>query len=249
MKKRGKKIKLSQSLSFNAKAAGFTIWFAYLYIIVEIFYKVRIEKVPCTFEVILLFLIFAIYGILSKLFSGYQLPCDHKGNPLPTGKIKADKRKRNSFYRRSALIYAFVFLFISIIAFSSSSLLSNVNVSSQLFFDTDMPNFVLAVIISVIFFPLIYIFAYMIEFLWYEYKVSVYNEIMEEKAEEEARHRELLLKVEEEIANEALAEPVPKKRGRPKKVDTDMVAAAAVVSAEAPKRRGRPAKSASTTKE
>ncbi len=248
MKKRGFKIDLSRLLKIkpiklkwvklSPKASAITLCFTYLYIIAEIFYKVKIERISCTWEIILLFLIFSVYGILKKLFSNEELPCDHKGSPLPTGDSKKEKRRRNTFYKKSALIYSAIFAVISTIAFSCSSLLSNVNVSSQLFFDTELPNFILAVIISVIFLPIIYIFAYMIEYLWYEYKISVYNEIMAEKEEEENRRREILLKIQQEIEAEKSSEP-PKRRGRPRKVVNEEIKEP---TETAPKRRGRPPK-------
>lgn len=243
MKKRGFNFKLSLHSNFNSKATVFTLGFTYLYLIAEIVYKVKVERTPCTWEIILLFLIFSVYGIFRKLFSKEDLPLDHSGSPLPYGSSKKDKKKRNSFYKKSALIYSAIFAVVSTVAFSCSSLLSNVNVSSQLFSDTPLPNFILAVIMSVIFMPIVYIFAYMIEFLWYEYKITMYREMMEEKEEEEARHRAILQKLlEEEKKKEEASAPAPKKRGRPRKV----VSEETEKPANPPRRRGRPSKNTET---
>ncbi len=215
-----KKINLSplplfKRLKLNFKASAITLCFTYLYLIAEIIYKVKFEKAGCTWEIILLFLIFSVYGILKKLFNTDQLPCDNDGNPLPTGDSPVDKKKRNAFYKKSALIYSAIFAVITTIACSCSSLLSNVDIGEQLFFNSKLPDFILAAIISIIFLPIIYIFAYFIEHLWYEYKLSVYNELIEQEEAEEKRHKAILLKLQQELKEES--KPAPKRRGRPPK--------------------------------
>lgn len=233
MKKCGFKFNFALPKKLNAKASTYTLVFTYIYLIAEIIYKVKIEKTSCTWELLLLFFIFSLYGILRKLFSKGEFPCDLSGAPLPSDDDEISKKKRTSFYKKSAIIYSAIFAVITTIAFSCSSLLSNVNVTSELFFDSNLPNFFLAVIISVIFIPIIFIFAYMIEYLWYEYKISVYNE-MKKKEEEQ---RELLLKLREQAKAEATSS-APKKRGRPKKEDSEN-------TDSTPKRRGRPPKKTS----
>ena len=47
-------------VSHDGKAALFTLGFAYVYLLVEIIYKFKRERVVCTWELVLLFLLFAV---------------------------------------------------------------------------------------------------------------------------------------------------------------------------------------------
>jgi hypothetical protein len=195
-KKRAKQaIKNSSNL-----AALYTLLFCYLFIIAEITYKIKVLHEVCTWEVIFLFLIPAVYGIFVKLFSKSEIPLDHKGNPLPTGNAKADKKQRNKFYRFNSLIYALIFAIVLAIGFLSSSLVSNVNFGSELLFDKELPNFIFGAIFSVILFPIVYFATYMVEYVWYEYKISQYNllVLIREEAEKEEKPQA------EETANEEI---------------------------------------------
>jgi|GEM_PF-6546551 len=243
MKIRGLKFDFSFPVKLDYKASAFTLCFAFIYIIAEIIYKVKFEKISCTWEIILLFLILFSYGFLRKIFDKQELPTDCNLNPLPNGYSKQDKRIRAEFYKKSALIYSAIFSVIIFIAFSCSSILSNVNIYSQIFGDFNLPNIILAVIVALISLPIAYIFSYMIEYLWYEYKISVYNEELEIKREIEERHKAILLKLKEEAkAEKVAAEPI-KKRGRPRKAaSSESVVKSVEEVPAAPKRRGRPPK-------
>lgn len=195
MNKNGKNKKRSVSAerSSNGKAALFTLGFCYLFVIAEITYKIKVAGEVCTWEIILLFLMLSVYGIFQKLFSKSEIPLNFKGEPLPTGYTKPEKKERNSFYRINALIYSVIFAVILVIAFISSSLVSNVNIGSELLFDTEMPNFVFGLILAAILSPIFYLVSLMIEFVWYEYKISQYNLLViirEEKAKEDEEENE-----------------------------------------------------------
>lgn len=182
-KKRAKKaLKNSSNL-----AALYTLGFSYLFIIAEITYKIKVLHEVCTWEVILLFVIPAIYGIFTKLFSKSEIPLDMKGEPLPIGNTKPEKKQRNRFYRLNAFIYALIFAIVLTIGFWSSSNLNSVNIGSELFFDFELPNFVFGLIISAILFPIVYLATVMVEYVWYEYKISQYNllVLIREEAEQE----------------------------------------------------------------
>ncbi len=190
MNKNGKNKKRSVSAerSSNGKAALFTLGFCYLFVIAEITYKIKVAGEVCTWEIILLFLMLSVYGIFQKLFSGSEVPRNLKGEPLPTGYTKPEKKERNAFYRINALIYSVIFAVILVIAFISSSMVSNVNIGSELLFDTELPNFVFGIILAAVLFPIFYLVSLMVEFVWYEYKVSQYNLLIiirEEKLNEE----------------------------------------------------------------
>lgn len=249
MKKRGKSKKFSFSFNLgnNSKAAVFTLSFVFLYLIAEIVYKVKIERQTCTWEIILLFLIFSVYEVFKKLFAKGEIPKDFKGKPLPVSNERSDKKARNRFYKKSALLYTVIFGAVTTLAFSSSSLLSNVNIGSELFFDIEIPNVIFSMLVAVVFMPIVYIFAYIIEFLWHEYKISLYKELLAIKEEQAKKERELLLLVQEETkALEAAAAP-KKRRGRPPKAkaeDNEAKEITAQAPVQAPKRRGRPPKSA-----
>lgn len=193
MIKKGKNTKrpVSAVTSSNGKAALFTLGFCYLFVIAEITYKIKVAGEVCTWEIILLFLMLSVYGLFQKLFSGSDVPRDLKGEPLPTGYTKPEKKKRSAFYRLNALIYSVIFAVILAVAFISSSMVSNVNIGSELLFDTELPNFVFGIILSAIIFPIFYLVSLMVEYVWYEYKISQYNLLVvirqeqEEKAEAE----------------------------------------------------------------
>lgn len=195
MNKNGKNKKRSVSVtaSSNGKAALFTLGFCYLFIIAEITYKIKIAGEVCTWEIILLFLMLSVYGIFQKLFSGSEVPRDFKGDLLPTGYTKPEKKKRNAFYRINALIYSVIFAIALVVAFVSSSMASNVNIGSELIFDTELPNFVFGVIMAAILFPIFYGVCLTVEYVWYEYKISQYNLLViirEEKMIEEETQNE-----------------------------------------------------------
>ncbi len=171
-----KKKRVKQALNNSSNlAALYTLAFCCLFIIVEITYKIKVLREVCSWEVILLFLIPAVYGIFKKLFSKSEIPLDIKGEPLPTGNTKQDKKERNRFYRLNAFIYALIFAIILSIGFLSSSMVSNVNISSELFFDNELPNFLFGIIFSAILFPIVYLATVTVEYVWYEYKISQYN--------------------------------------------------------------------------
>lgn len=188
MNKKVKNKQGSVAMSNNGKAAIFTLGFCYLFVIAEITYKIKVAHEVCTWEIILLFLMLSVYGIFQKLFSKSEVPLDFKGNPLPTGYTKPEKKTRNAFYRLNALIYAVIFAVVVAVAFISSSMISNVNIGSELLFDTELPNFVFGIIAAVILFPIVYLFSLMVEYVWYEYKISQYNTLViirEEQANKE----------------------------------------------------------------
>lgn len=225
------KMPVKLNMSNDGKAALFTLAFVYLFIIAEIIYKVKIERKTCTMEIILLFLIFSVFGIFKKLFSKAVLPTDLNGNPLPHGYSKEEKKVRSIAYRKSALIYSLVFAFINTVAFSCNSAINNVNVAEELFFENGFPSFLFAIIVSAVFTPIVFLFAYIIESLWYEYKISLYNEMLERKKQEQE-----LLKALIEKQRKTEQKPAPKKRGRPPKEKQEPVADTI------PKKRGRPPK-------
>lgn len=177
MNKNGKQKKrsVSTAISSNGKAALFTLGFCYLFVIAEITYKIKVAGEVCTWEVILLFLMLSVYGIFQKLFSGSEIPLNFKGEPLPTGSSKAEKKERNAFYRINSLIYSVIFSVILVVAFISSSIVSNVNIGSELFFNAEIPNLVFGIILAAIIFPIFYLISLTVEFVWYEYKISQYN--------------------------------------------------------------------------
>ncbi len=247
-----------KNISINGKASFLTLAFVYIYLICEIVYKVKISKEICTWEIVMLFLVFSVYGIFNKLFSKAEIPLDFNGNPLTIGTSKRDKKKRNSFYIKSALIYSAVFAIVNTIAFWSSSTVNFVNIAAE-FFDKDISNFSSGLIFSLILFPIVYIFAYMIEYVWNEYKISAYNAIQKVKAEEallkaqekEKAEKEALEK-EKELINEMISiriEELKAKKTTTRKTKTAKEIEAKETDTVSPpvKRRGRPPKNTATT--
>ena len=205
-KDRTKKRSVSASTSNNGKAALFTLGFCYLFVIAEITYKIKVAGEICTWEIILLFLMLAVYGIFQKLFSKSEVPLNLNGEPLPIGYTKPDKRERSRFYHLNALIYTVIFSVVLVVAFLNSSLISNVNIGAELFFEKEVPNFVLGLILALILFPVFYFMSLMVEYVWYEYKISQYNLLVvirkEQKEAEEQTEEE-----KEQPAEEPKAEP------------------------------------------
>lgn len=187
---KNKKRSVSDGTSGNGKAALFTLGFCYLFVIAEITYKVKVAGEVCTWEIILLFLMISVYGLFQKLFSKTEVPLNFKGEPLPTGYTKPEKKKRNAFYRINALIYSVIFCVILAFAFISSSVVSNVNIGSELIFSTELPNSVFGLIVAAIFFPVFYVLSVTVEFVWYEYKISQYNFLVIIRQEHEKEEKE-----------------------------------------------------------
>ncbi len=175
-------------VSHDGKAALFTLGFAYVYLLVEIIYKFKRERVVCTWELVLLFLLFAVFGFLKKLFSETAVPCSFDGTPLPAGDSQEDKAIRNQHYKKSALLYALVFSTVTLLATSVSSNIHSVNLGIELFFDTEVPNFILAFIVSAILFGVVYLLAYMIDYLWYEERLSALQNQEEQTLDELMSH-------------------------------------------------------------
>lgn len=231
-----------KNVSINGKASFLTLAFVYLYLICEIVYKIKVSKEICTWEIVMLFLVFSVYGIFNKLFSKTEIPLDFNGNPLTIGTSKKDKKTRNSFYIKSALIYSAVFVIVNTIAFWSSSTVNFVNIAAE-FFDKDVSNFFSGLIFSLVLFPFVYAFAYMIEYVWNEYKISAYNAIQKIKAEDallEAQAKEKAekeaLEKEKELINEMISKRLDElKSKKTVKEETNTVSPPV-------KRRGRPPK-------
>lgn len=204
MNKNGKNKKrpVSSVTSSNGKAALFTLGFCYLFVIAEITYKIKVAEEVCTWEIILLFLMLAVYGLFQKLFTKSEIPLNSKGEPLPTGYTKPEKKKRNAFYRINALIYSVIFCIILVVAFVNSSLVSNVNIGSELFFDTELPNFVFGLILAAIIFPIFYLISVAVEYVWYEYKVSQYNLLVVIRKEQDEKAAQEQKETAEETAEE-----------------------------------------------
>lgn len=205
LSRKKKRVKKAINNSTNL-AALYTLGFSYLFVIAEITYKIKVLHEVCTWEVILLFLIPAVYTIFIKLFSKSEIPLDMKGEPLPTGNTKEDKKKRNRFYRLSAFIYALIFAVVLAIGFLSSSMVSNVNIGSELLFDKEIPNFLFGAIASLIMFPIVYLASLMVEYVWYEYKISQYNLLVLIREEAERENEEN--KETEEIKTEESVEEI-----------------------------------------
>lgn len=205
MNKNGNKKKrpVSAGTSSNGKAALFTLGFCYLFVIAEITYKIKVANQICTWEIVLLFLMLAVYGIFQKLFSKSEVPCNFKGEPLPTGYSKPEKKIRNAFYRRNSLVYSLIFSLILAFAFITSSEVNNVNIGTELFFETEVPNFVFGIGIGLIVFPIFYLFTLMIEYVWYEYKVSQYNFLVIIRKEQEETEKLKEADTEEPAQEEA----------------------------------------------
>lgn len=177
MKNGGKKIVLNiaNGYSSDGKAAIFTLGFAYLYLLVEIVIRMKTEKRICVWEIILLFLLYAVFGFFKKLFHDNTIPKDHKGNPLPTGDDRTSVAERNSYYKKSALIYASVFAVINFAALMMSTSLYHVNLAIEIFFDTKVPNIIVALVLTAAAFLLLFIISYFTESLWAENKIENYK--------------------------------------------------------------------------
>ena len=176
----------------NSKAALFTLGFCYLFVIAEITYKIRVSGEGCTWEIILLFLMLTVFGLFQKLFSKGEIPKDLKGEPLPTGDTKSDKKKRNAFYRFNAFVYSVIFSLALIVAFLSGTFISEISIGSELFANSEIPNFLFGLIIVAVTFPIFYLLSLAIEYVWYEYKISQYNllTIIKSEKEEKAKSEE-----------------------------------------------------------
>lgn len=222
--------------SSDGKAAVFTLAFAYLYLIFEIAYAFKVNREVKTWSLIMLFLMFAAFGVFRKLFAKTSVPRRFDGKLLDTDQTKKAKRSRNRYYLLSATLYGAVFAIVNFLSLFLSSEVNTINLGIEFIVDKELPNYAIAIISSAFFFILITVFAYMIDFLWYEYKVSAYNEEQERiRLEEEA----LADKIKEEKIKAQQSQPV-KRRVRPKKETSEQPTASKTESTS--KKRGRPKK-------
>ena len=251
--RRRKAFKALSKYSSDGKAAVFTLGFAYLFLIVEIVYKFKIERQTCVWELLLLFLMFAVYGFVKKLFTNSASPKRFDGTVLPTGDSAEDKAARNKYYKFSALLYSIVFSSVAFLAVLFSADILNVNLAVEFFFEREIPNFIFSLFTTAIVFGISYLFTYMIDFLWYENLIAYAKEA-------EANEAPDIKEDFEKIKNET--KPTPKKRGRPaKKKAEEVIQKEAVLEKEptkeeaekiqteeteqstpTPKKRGRPPK-------
>ncbi len=259
--KRRKAFKALSKYSSDGKAAVFTLGFAYLFLIVEIVYKFKIERQTCVWELLLLFLMFAVFGFVKKLFTNSASPKRFDGTALPTGDSKEDKEERNKYYKFSALLYSIVFSTVAFLAVLFSADILNVNLAVEFFFEKEIPNFIFSLFTTAIVFGISYLFTYMIDFLWYENLIAYAKEAEENQAPDIKEDFEKI-KSEAQIITSEETKPAPKKRGRPPKKKTEepekkentekeephpketQATKIAVTNqpAPAPKRRGRPPK-------
>lgn len=234
-KKRRKALMFLSKYSPDGKAAVYTLGFTYLFLIAEIVYRIKIQKEMCTFELLLLFLIFAIFGLFKKLFTDASAPRRFDGTLLPIGDSKKEKKERNRYYRFSAFLYSLVFALVAFLGVLLSSNMINVNLAVELLVDKEMPNFTISLLVAAVAFVIAYIFTYMVDFLWYEHIIGYARLELEEQMLEapdikedfekiKAEQSEFEENIEEITESNTEAEeikPAPKKRGRPRKVTVE----------------------------
>lgn len=234
-KKRNKKF--FSNFSSDSKAALFTLGFVYLFLITETVYKVKRNRDICTWELMLIFLMFAVFGIFKKFFTSTSRPNGFDGQPLPIGTTKEEKDARNKYYLFSSLLYALVFAIVVFIAFSVSANVVNVNIAIELFADTEKSNILTSLLISVIFFVISFSLAYIINYVWYEHCITYLRETEIPAPDIKEDFEKIKLRQSDDIKNEQ--KPSPKKRGRPKKQVEEVQE---TVQEATPKKRGRPKK-------
>ncbi len=234
--KKRRSIYILSGYSSDGKAALFTLAFTYLYLIAEIVYKFKVNHTVSSWEIVLLFLIFAVFGIAKKVFSSNSLPIDFYGEPLPIGNDKCSKRKRRNYYLIGSLGYALVFSVVTFLSITASSIIHKVNLGAELISEAAPSNTVLGIIAASIMFVVSFILTFMIDYVWYERKASVCRFIQEEEAR---RAAEEAAKAAEEAAKEEKLKTATKKKNNSEK---ELATAATV------KRRGRPPKNQTENK-
>ncbi len=214
--KKYKKSAIFQNAS--GKAAFSTLVFVYIFLVAEIFYKHFAKGEICAWEFILLFLMFAVYGIVKKLTLSSDVPKNFDGSPLPLSLDKKDKKIRNRFYVINTAVYTAVFSLVLLLALLFSTESIGINIALELFTEEAVPNFFVSLLITLIFALPVYAFTYVINYLWYE------NRIAELAAEEMAHPAPDISKEIEQIKNGKAEEetPAPKRRGRPPKAKTEV---------------------------
>lgn len=200
----------------GSKAAFSTLVFVYIYLIAEIFYKHFKNGELCEWEFILLFLIFAIYGLIKKLSLSNDVPKNFNGTPLPLSLSKEDKKIRNTYYVINTAVYTAVFSVVLLLALLFSTNSIGVNIALELFTENAVPNFFVSLLITLIFALPVYAFTYVINFLWYENRIA-------ELAADELKNpapdiSEDIKKIKSEQNEE---KPAPKRRGRPPKAKAE----------------------------
>lgn len=208
--KKYKKSVMFQSAS--GKAAFSTLVFVYVYLIAEIFYKHFKNGELCEWEFILLFLMFAIYGLIKKLSLSTNIPQNFNGVPLPLSLSQEDKKVRNRFYIINTAVYTAVFSLVLLLALLFSTKSIGINIALELFTESAVPNFFISLLITLVFALPVFGFTYVINYLWYE------NRIAELAADEQANPApdisEDIKKIKSKEKNP------PKRRGRPPKAKT-----------------------------
>lgn len=171
----------------DGKAAVYTLAFAYLYLLAEIVYKMKVNREICSWEFLLLFLMFAAFGFFKKMFSNPLFLTDLNGNRLPLGSQKAEKKIRSGHYARSSFLYSAVFAVTAFLALLFSSDLNHLDISVEFLAERHFPNWtaslMLACILMIVAFPVVY----MIEYLWYERKISLYQTLCDQNESPESK--------------------------------------------------------------
>ncbi len=201
----------------GGKAAFSTLVFVYIYIIAEIFYKHFAKGELCEWEFMLLFLIFAVYGIVKKLSLSNNIPTNFNGTPLPLSLSKEDKKIRNTYYVINTAVYTAVFSVVLLLALLFSTNSIGINIALELFTESAVPNFFVSLLITLVFALPVYAFTYIINYLWYE------NRIAELAAEEQELPAPDISEDIKKIKSEQNEEkPAPKRRGRPPKAKAEI---------------------------
>ena len=264
--KRKKAFKALSKYSSDGKAAIFTLGFTYVYLIVEIIYKFKFQKQSCGFELLLLFLMFAIYGFIKKLFTNSFAPKRFDGTLLPTGDSEEEKQTRNNYYKFSALLYSIVFSSVAFLGILFNAELLGVNLAIEFFFEKEVPNFIFSLFTTAIVFGISYLFTYMIDFLWYENIIAYANEVKnaenldlkkdfkkikskekkalkkEQKASKKAETSEKNTKAEIEVEESATQTETTVQEESAEETVEVIPADTQEAVAPAPKKRGRPKK-------
>lgn len=213
MQKQKKHQKTAIFKSASGKAAFSTLVFVYVYLIAEIFYKHFTKGELCEWEFILLFLIFAMYGLIKKISLSNDIPTNFDGSPLPLSLSKEDKKIRNRYYIINTVVYTTIFSVVLLLALLFSTNSIGINIALELFTENAEPNFFVSLLITLVFALPVYAFTYVINFLWYENRIA---ELAADQLKNPAPD------ISEEIKKIKSEETtVPKRRGRPPKAKVE----------------------------
>lgn len=158
------------------KVCVWTVLVTYVYLIVELVYKVLIKNQveDCGWPIVLLLLISVILAVGNRKNVNAQLPRSFTGKALPLDPHGKDKRVRLFYYAIDSIIFA---LIMTVVYYLEEYFRNNPSANLAKFIQNFLPSMIAEVIV-------VFLLSFLLEYLYREHVVKKYNASLKDDDEE-----------------------------------------------------------------